>query len=108
MIIDVKEALRAFPPWAVDNKFEVNDILLAGRVCQDSIDIIHWSDKHRKARRSTVQDRTQVHDNICALEYNSRLRKDKFLSMTESPDFTTEDMALLPTREAVRICVEGV
>ncbi|KAI0448830.1 hypothetical protein F5B21DRAFT_88493 [Xylaria acuta] len=100
VIVDVKEAIRATPRWGVP--FFVWAEVSWGQqnwsVVQDSIEIIRWTDQHRKSVVSTVQDRTQVADSILTLESNAFLREDKFISRQQNPDFEAEDFALLPRR----------
>ncbi|KAI1746836.1 hypothetical protein F4782DRAFT_470827 [Xylaria castorea] len=100
VIVDVKEAVRAIPGW--DIPISIWSIVPWGRqswdVVQDSMEIIRWADRHRKTVVSTVQDRTQIDDDIHLLEANACFENDKFLTRQGDPHFDAEDLALLPTR----------
>ncbi|KAJ2991740.1 hypothetical protein NUW58_g2409 [Xylaria curta] len=100
VIVDVKEAVRAISWWGIPTPFwgETPWGSQDWTVMQDSVEIIQWADRHRKTVVSTVQDRTQIEDGIAKLELNRFLKKDKFTTPQENPDFEEEDFALLPTR----------
>ncbi|KAJ8131176.1 hypothetical protein O1611_g2450 [Lasiodiplodia mahajangana] len=100
VIVDVKEAIRAMPhwspfyrPWSV-RPFDLE----RWAVVEDSVEIIQWADRHRKVKLSSAQDRTQADDGIADLECAAFLAEDKFAGMKRDPDFTTEDLSLLPDR----------
>ncbi|KAI0439995.1 hypothetical protein F4803DRAFT_553542 [Xylaria telfairii] len=101
VIVDVKEAVRAMPHWYIttgSKRLEVPWGKQNWTVIQDSIEIFQWEDQHRKVLVSVVQDRTQVGDDIFTLESNAFVRKDKFSTPQQDPDFELEDFNLLPGR----------
>jgi hypothetical protein len=100
VIIDVKEACRAVPKWHpgyipwVTSTWQLQD----WSVVEDLVEIIRWTDLHRKQRISSVQDRTQADDNIAGLASDEFHKEDKFSTPQRNPDFTPEDLTLLPER----------
>ncbi|KAI3318861.1 hypothetical protein HD806DRAFT_511181 [Xylariaceae sp. AK1471] len=100
VIVDVKEAIRAVQHWRLTfgnwiwSTWKLED----WSVVQDSIEIIRWTDRHRKQKLSSVQDRTQANDNIAGLESDDFHRQDNFARPQPNPDFTPEDLTLLPKR----------
>ncbi|KAI0401647.1 hypothetical protein F4802DRAFT_579320 [Xylaria palmicola] len=100
VIVDVKEAVRAIPHWIIPSNRWM-ERTWGGQdwsVTQDSVEIIRWASRHRKAIVSTVQDRTQVEDGILSLQCNDYLRTDQFASPNKNPTLGPEDLVLLPTR----------
>ncbi|KAH9897444.1 hypothetical protein F4778DRAFT_235254 [Xylariomycetidae sp. FL2044] len=97
VIIDAKEAIRVVPYWGYALE-PWNKAHYGGHACQDTIEIIQWPDKGRKAKVRSVQDRTQVDDNIGILELNVQIRENQFMQTTREPHFEKEDFVLLPSR----------
>ncbi|KAI0966413.1 hypothetical protein F4678DRAFT_466486 [Xylaria arbuscula] len=100
VIVDVKEAVRAIPYWAIPNHVltYTNRVQQDWSVVQDKIEIIRWADRHRKTAVSTIQDRTQVEDCILALQSKAFLKENKFSSGKQNPILEEEDLVLLPQR----------
>ncbi|KAI1126963.1 hypothetical protein F5Y10DRAFT_293311 [Nemania abortiva] len=100
VIVDVKEAVRAVPHWGLPVRpWPITSwIKEKWSIVQDSVEIIRWADRHRKAKLSNVQDRTQADDGIANLECAAFIREDQFWRPKRNPDFTAEDFALLPKR----------
>lgn len=100
VIVDVKEAVRAIPSWAIQNHVfsYINPVQQYWSVLQDQIEIIRWADRHRKTAVSTVQDRTQVEDCIHALESKAFVEENKFSFTKQNPILEEEDLVLLPQR----------
>ncbi|KAI8632708.1 hypothetical protein F5Y19DRAFT_418592 [Xylariaceae sp. FL1651] len=96
-IVDVKEAVRTFPHWGIEfyNRTPARGEWV---VIQDSIDIIRWTDRYRKTRISSVQDRTLVDDGIANIQSNEWAIRDRFFGRCKDTDFTKEDLVLLPRR----------
>lgn len=102
VIVDIKEATRAVPSWGVYFlDFEPTDAGWKSEdwcVLQDSIELIRWTDRHRKTKVSSVQDRIQANDEVSTIESKRASRNDKFKVSSKNPNFTAEDYALLPRR----------
>ncbi|KAK8111683.1 uncharacterized protein PG998_008140 [Apiospora kogelbergensis] len=97
VVIDVVEATRA--SQEARNRFPVlNKSIPAMHACQDLIEIIRWSDKKRTERLSVIQDRTQVEDAISYLEVGRLRGADRFVKPQKHPEWTTDDILLLPQR----------
>lgn len=100
VIVDIKEATQAVLGWGIRIGTWTPPAWKPEEwwVQEDSIEIIRWTDRHRKTKVSSVEDRTQTCDGISTVECNRIFGKDKFKALSSNPNFTAEDYALLPRR----------
>lgn len=98
VIIDVNEAVRASPDTVIDivDNYHLGAPLM--HACQDTIEIIRWSDRRRTEKLTVIQDRTQAADAVSRLELGSLLAADPYNKKLKSPTFTADDLLLLPNR----------
>lgn len=97
VIIDVKEALRAVPQWHFSLSMSII-MPVTAHACQDSIEIIRWSDKQRSTKLFVVQDRTQAEDGIPGIQVKDLRKTDRFSTPHKEFSFGDEDLLLLPRR----------
>ncbi|KAI1845530.1 hypothetical protein JX266_008388 [Neoarthrinium moseri] len=97
VIIDVKESFRAFPDWQINLPYRYAS-RAPPRACQDTIEIIWWTDKQRSGKILVIQDRTQAEDSIAEIEEKQLLDSDLFAKPQKEPKFDDENLLLLPRR----------
>ncbi|KAI1856392.1 hypothetical protein JX265_011639 [Neoarthrinium moseri] len=97
VIIDVKESFRAFPDWQINLPYRYAS-RAPPRACQDTIEIIWWTDKQRSGKILVIQDRTQAEDSIAEIEEKQLLDSDLFAKPQKEPNFDDENLLLLPRR----------
>lgn len=97
VIIDIKEAFRAFPQWQFSLRAQP-PYIASNYACQDSIEILKWSDKQRSGKAAIIQDRTQDVDCITYILQREYVDTFKFSTPQKDPEFEDEDLLLLPRR----------
>lgn len=101
LIIDFKETFQAIPSWRGSGPGPSNSSprlpapTTYGRYwAEDTVPIIHWSNKERSERVSTSFEHILISDG----DHRSKPLPNKFLLPLKDPKFEEEDFMLLPNR----------